>query len=506
MKSLFRYTIYTLLVVFWSGAMAYAAPCPNSSCGHFFTHGSAYPFVEAISGTPVTVNGSATSAPWVTIQQPCAAGAGELSSSGSFNAAIRVQYSVTSTNAPVGSSFETQISVYQGSTLISQSAYTRKVRAAIASGLDRQGEWFNAIAGPLSAGDYDIYVSVRLLANASMTIDMPYVMATGSPAMYGGGTSTNGSVQTVGSSWVKLGEASFDNNSTESVDIEMQSYLQFVSGTSGDALLIGYGVDNLSSNGHNSTVHVPPYFPDGVNGYDAIRNPGNTARLTPGHHVVQLWAKNNSGHTTSLQYCQIQAIGFPQSDGYQAYSADTAGPITADDNPATLPEQPRAYILLDQEQPLDDHPATPGPNTTIAPGAGAWTKLATIDIPPNTSPTGYNWIGGGYVDLVGRTGSAWTGSWCQVAVENIALKDPNNPYDFDRAIENGFVSYNVPATGGSQIYFFLDAYLWGSGHGNKINLWVRKTAAGGAGAGQFTVGSAQLNLRLVDDQGHSCGQ
>src|SRR5882762_483561 len=134
MKSLFRYTLSTLFIVLSSGAIAYAAPCPYSSCGHYFTHGSAYPFVEAISGTPVTVNGSATSAPWVTIQQPCATGAGELSGTSSFNAAIRVQYSVTSTNAPVGSNFETQISVYQGSTLVSQSSYTRKVRAAISSG------------------------------------------------------------------------------------------------------------------------------------------------------------------------------------------------------------------------------------------------------------------------------------------------------------------------------------------------------------------------------------
>jgi hypothetical protein len=498
-------TALAVLAVLLYGAVAHALPCANN-CGHYMTHGSAYPFLEAIADQDVVVNGSSTSAPWVFIHQPCVAGTGELSSPYSFNAAIRVQYAIVSSDAPAGTSFETQIAVYQSSTLISQSIYTRKIKAAIGSDLDRQGEWFNSMATSLAAGDYDVYVSVRLLANANMTIDMPYVTAVGAPAVYGGGTSNNSTVQTVSGSWVKVSEASLDNNSSESVDIQMQSYMQFVSGTFGDTLSMGYGVDNVSSNGHNSTVHVPQYFPDSVNGFDAIPNPGNTVRLSPGHHVIQLWAKNLSGHTTSVQYCQIQALGFPQSDGYQAYAADAVGPITADNNPAVLPEQPRAFILLDRAQPSDDHPATTGPNTTIAPGAGAWTKLATIDIPPNTSPTGYNWTGGGFVDLVGRTGAAWTGSWCQLAVENIALKDPNNPSDFDRAIENGFVSYNVPTSGGSQVYFFIDAYLWGGGNGSKINLWVRKTAAGGAGAGQFTVGSAHLNVRLVDDQGHSCGQ
>jgi hypothetical protein len=30
MKSMFRYAVYSLFVVLWSVAMAYAAPCPNS--------------------------------------------------------------------------------------------------------------------------------------------------------------------------------------------------------------------------------------------------------------------------------------------------------------------------------------------------------------------------------------------------------------------------------------------------------------------------------------------
>jgi hypothetical protein len=506
-----------LLILFVTSLLVYASPAHacDPNCAQNFVVGTRYPFLEMNQGgeTSITGNADPALAQWVTVRGPCTSG--ELHGTETFNALIRASYNLTySTTAPAASTFETRITVYQSGagTVVGQSiTYTRKIHSSIDSN-NRQGEWFNSVVTGLPGNtDLDIRLEVRLLASATMTVDFAWVNAQGSPAVYGAGTTMNTTQQVIGGSWVKLADAAFSTAAAgENVDAILQSYMEFVSGNPGDQIMIGLGTDDHSSNGHNSVVYVPASFPDGINGFDNVPNAGYQFTIPADNltHHFQLWAKNMSGGTTTVRNCQVQGVDFPVSNGYWVDQmgvgqaavgyTDVSGPITArSDWSYTAQPQPDACLLLDDGRANTQITSCQDTGHTEIPTNGTWTKIATFDMGQHGSTTGYNFVGQGFIEFLGRT-STWGNAWCQIGIENIAEESPI------KAVENGMETFSVPINNG-QTYFFLDAHRWGTGYGNKINLWVRKVTAGGD-QGSYTIGRAYIGGRLVDAGTITCEQ
>jgi hypothetical protein len=394
------------------------------------------------------------------------------------------------------------------------SVYTRHITVGT-SQYSRLPVWVDALYTNLSPatqnGDYTVTMSVRLLANGTMTIDLPYIVAQGSPVQYGGATTIVGTQTSLCPTcgWILLASVPFANNSSGNVETQLQASLQFVSGNPGDQILLGLGFDNVSSNGHNSIVYVPSQFPDGVNVFDYLPHEGVTTPLSPGSHTLQLWAKNNGGSaTTTVTNAQVQGVGFPVTNGHQFYTTTVLGPTTFNTS-AVVEPQPLACAMLDTtcNYPADN--LIRSVDGKQHPGFGDWVMLAeTNTADPNT--TEGNVSGGGYIELLGHDSDpSWANTdWYQLAVELVGNNAndgtaidwsmPVDPNHKPLGIEIGTIQSYVPA-GTSQLYFHLDAMQWGNGNGGyKARLWMRRvknTPGQASTAGSFTVGRRYFAVR-----------
>jgi hypothetical protein len=462
----------------------------DRGCSHFFNVGSQYPYVEAIaldqSGT-IVGSSKPGMAQWYEIQGPCGVN-GEVNGIATFSAALHAYFYVSAATVPVGSHFEVKLALIDADGAeIGSSAYTRVLRVT-PSGQNPQGEWFNTILPNIPAGNYRYTLSVRLLADGTMNARTRFITAQGSPSVYGGATSVNPIATTITSdSWALVGSASFTNSSSENVDVEMGGTFSIVGGTTGDKVMLGLGFDDLGSNGHNSIAYVPDasYLPQTVNAFDHLPNEGVTATITPGTHTVQLWAKNLSGHTTTVQYSQVQAIGFPATNGLRGFMRKDSTP--AEVTPFHAAPQPRTCIFLDR-------PNNPGLSAcsdgTASAGSGNWTKLGeSVVLAP--SPGKYFIVGDGYVEILGRDNPEdpeWQkGSWGEIGVEAVMGSG--------KSTDVHAVSFYVPP-GATHLYFFIDAALWENDSGNTVTLWIRKVTGGGFGT--YSVGRAYLGVRFLD--------
>ncbi len=478
----------------------------DSNCPTNYSVGSKYAFQERITLDPsdtIIGNSNPALAQWTQIQGPCDKN-GEVNSSTDFNVVLHAYYYIHSVTAPVGSHFETQLSLYDANgNSVGGDTYTRILRVN-ASDANPQSEWFNTMVPNVPAGNYRYTLRVRLLANGAMTTKIRYITAQGSPIIYGGGKALNPDVQTIGGSFSLIASATIVNTSGVPSDLQLQGYLAINSGATGDQIMLGFGIDGGSSNGHNSIVYVPDSanLPQGVNAVDHIPNEGVGMTLPADGqpHTITLYAKNLQANSTTIQFAEISAVGFPTDNGLHVFASKDSTPVDVSYT-ATFP-QPETCVFLDRpDTPLGSLNVCDATGNTL-PVFGPWTRVtAPVTIAP--SNIAYQVTGDGYIELLGQDNPqdvGWTYStWAQIGIEAVTGDG--------KGVDWGFVTVYIPPAA-THIYFYSDAFRWGNGNGNTVTLWIRKVRTTPAGQPDgnpsFAIGRAYLGLRFVQADDYTC--
>jgi hypothetical protein len=464
-----------------SNAQVLCSTDPTCDGNHHFTGGTNFPYVEVIHHQVTSINAGDA---WNDVEGPCGSPTPvpNVRSTGTFNIALRAYLELYTSGIAVGTRYEAQLVLRSATTEYNGGWYARTIRGhqvpgqadAPPTSQQTQGDWFHGYLANMPAGDYSYYLKVRVLASqGTMSFNTRYITALGAPSSYGGGyVNTQGPI-TVGSSWLKIGETQVTNSSGATATFVAQGYFELTGGNTGDRITVGFGFDDLSSGNHNFEVYVPPQMPTGVHLRDQMPNeamitlgPGETRRL-------QMWAKNQSGTTTTLNWVELDGLGYPSTLSNNTVFQSTPIDVRTD----TTETQPLQCFLRDQWPP-------PCPN---GPGCGKWTKLATFT--PTPAGSGAYVLADAYVEILGHAGE-WGTSTGQIAIETVL---PSG-----EVFEIGFITFDIPA-GTSQIVTFGDIMAVTEG-GATFNLWIRKLQnCGWSGeTASFMVGKRAVSVRAID--------
>ncbi|MEA2571766.1 MAG: hypothetical protein QOI24_3767 [Acidobacteriota bacterium] len=264
-------------------------------------------------------------------------------------------------------------------------------------------------------------------------------------------------------------------------DIMGRAYVR-LSAPAGHDLRVSMALDGVTQPGHTATIKSPGPNGAGFNFIDDFNGVGTSAQP----HHLSIWVTNDSGGSVTVQEARLDYLALPQGNG-GASDPDVMGYSHAEDTKTV----DSAVASPSDVQPVQQDLTSVG---------GKWTRLLTFQMPQN-SEADSNWLGGGYVELLGRTGdpAAWAAKTdAEIAIETV------HP-DGSTAIEMGWKGLSIPDEHGG-FPFFIDAAKWGN-EGNTINIWMRKVAFAGNEQGSFQVGRRWLSVKLVrsDSTDHYSG-
>jgi len=480
-----RLTTLAAILLLFGAATSYAQyPCGNCT-GHFLVEQSDFPYSEDIllSNVPLT-----SASGWQTVLTGCATKSNvNYSSNVRTNAQLRAYLEVMS--GTPGVRYEVRFTRSDQPGL----EYGWFVRQVKSSGFS-QGEFFFTALRNVEAGSFAYQFDVRVLdPGQTVTFGARWMSAQGAPSdgvapglasRYPADSQNGSGSYTITGTWSAdiLPTITFTN--TEPVDLFPDAYIEITGGTAGDQLSFGFGLDSEPSSRRTSDAAVPTTFPgystrEGINIADHLEN------VPAGTHTLRLWAINRNGRPVTVAARALQFASFPKNNGTNHLQL-TQYPL------------PAPYV----------HPATTVINSGVVPaqspkgqtGApyGYWYPVtAEFSMAADPNAPSLNWTGEGFIEILGRSGT-WTDTRADMMVET---------YQYDTILKKYvttdmmWVPINIPP-GRGQIYFFTEAFSWGTGYENKIRVWMRKVVPE-AGA-TFTVGKVYSAVKLVPMTNGQC--
>jgi hypothetical protein len=475
MRAIIRPQLISMLLLFALAPRAHGINICPANCratGHQTVANAAFPYSEDATfanSTPykeVTVSGPSFT--WVPVLTGCVdLGNNNLFASGQFHTRLLVylQIGAVSMNLPLGAEYEVQLRV-DG---VQYGWFVRAYRGRLP-----QGDHFGTVALSLPAGAHKYEIFARLLDSGSITFTQQFSTSMGSPSSFPYASNVTSSQFTIDGTWRQIsGEVTF--NSASAVDLYTLGYFQWDTGTTGDEVSVKFMIDGLEPP-HTSEVAVPPYFRDGVNIYDHFVN-----LQPPGTHRISMWARTLNGRPAVISNRAMQFASYPSStarSGALLVETTAGGTVTIDSTVART-EYPSIFTTQGE-----------------ANVCGSWVKLLELDIPPTSGD--WNWTGEGYVQLIGNQTGIWTNPHAEVMVDVQAqLPAANYP-----STDMHWVAFS-PLNQRGELYFFVDAMLWGNGGGQKVKLWMRKVTCTGS-TGTFQVAKRYLSIKLVPTDGITC--
>lgn len=349
-------------------------------------------------------------------------------------------------------------------------------------GTPYEGEWFNGTIqniplNSLAKASHILELQGRVIdAGKTVTISQDFLTAQGVPSdgkapgiptRYPSGKLVDQNPFNVTGNWQSTTTPAISFENTTTVDMFVQGYIQFDGGTPGQRISLGFQLDSGTS-ARTLEVVVPPTYGraaprTGFNFNDYIEN------VAPGVHTLKLWSINRDGGTTPISFRQIEFVAFP--------NATAMG--TAYKNEVTT-----VHSLGDADG-IEPHTN----NTLLTSVSGYWTLLAETTMPP--VPGEFNWVGAGYVEILGRDPNDLGDGRAEVAIEVIS-HEAHQP-----VVDMHFTTFDVGKNQRGQIPFFIDAMRWGTEAGSTVRLWIRKVVVSGHGQGDFTVGKRFFGVKLV---------
>lgn len=447
---------------------AHALTCGGAN-GHTFTEGARFPFSEDIStptSTPIArVTISGPSAEWTVLQSGCTEMTRNTNivAAEAFNTRLLGYLRIDDAIATAGTRYEVQFT-------IDGNPYGWYIRAF--RGMLPQGDHFAAVAANLPAGPHSFEIRARMLDRGSLTFGQQFTTSMGAPAHLPIAGKTSLQPIQVGAQWTPISET-VTFFADEPVDLFPSAYFQFDSGIADQQISVGFSLDGQHAE-RTSEIAVPQFMPDGVNILDHI------AHVSAGIHTLTLWAVDRDGGSVSLAAREVSLIGYPVAEPF------SAPPILVD---AAADDE----VLVDSFT-KDGQPRFEGDV------CGAWTKVLEFDVPAVSGPGAgaFNYTGDGYFELRGRNDGEWSNTAAQMAVE--VTPHEQNPF----VVDFHYVEFSVPEKRG-EMYFYIDAMLWGAGVDQTVRLWIRKeNGCGRGGPGSFRIGKRHVALKLIPSADVSC--
>lgn len=474
-----------LLVMFIAAVSAFAGevgcpvgPVDYSYCkGHNFSEGNAYPYIEDIQTSGVVVGTTE-----VTVMTTCQTLPGdpttdptrrELRSTGTFNALLRAFLRIDAVSgAAPGARFNVRFLI-DGVEVGGATRFIRMKPESTAALLP-QGDDFNATAHGIIAGNHLFEVKARMVDGGTMRVGLAWLTAQGSPIAYPSGRSVLDGAVNITGTWAPITDTlRFTVPAGQTYDIFPQAYFQYRGGTPGDHLSVGFGLKRRTDTQYapsirNSELAVncplkdangACFWPTVDSARDGINISDHLFGIGPGDWDLVLYAVNRNMRTTTVAYRQIELIAFPASAGARAHL------LKSPDGTLVNQEFLSAPVLVSS--------TTTGPQPLYAETevCGPWTKLAVMDVPASPVGVDENWVGEGYLEIVGRAGGDWTEPDIEMLVE---ASGQNTPVDF------GLQTLSI-GNGRQAVFFFIEAGRWGNtdatpvdGIGNTLTLWARK--------------------------------
>lgn len=440
-------------------ALTASGDCPTCT-GDNHMDGS-FPYVEEISGPTATLTSTTgsydpgTGLYWNTISNMCFNAQRRANpnfifqpndTSYPFNAILRA-YTRLDTVSP-----STSTGRYEIRFVVDGQPRGQYLRRPI--GVTPDGETFQVIVANVQSllGSTGHYVTLQAaVVDSGMSISFGQVFLTGQgvPSYYPASNDTqlpvqlpvgfgvNSDTATVSSSWNQITSTISFTNAID-VNLAIDGYLQFNSGTPGDHIALGFSLDGANSQ-HTIQVAVPAVMPDGINFLDHIKDkqPGvilNVPATSPGtQHTLSVWAIDRDGGTETVQFRQVEFAALPANE----YSTNNFLPMLDIINTTptevqwdTIQEQPTDYLLRSE-------PANHGGIQ-----CGYYTKILDTQLPQFGTQSGqYNMTGEGFIEILGRTTGTWQFPTIDVAVEAVfnpqPLWSPNTYYTAGTSVVAG---------------------------------------------------------------------
>jgi hypothetical protein len=446
--------------------------CPSNcrSTGHHTVANAAFPYSEdaTFSGSEpfkeVTITGPSFT--WVPVLTGCTQlNNNNMFGSGAFHSRLVVYLQIGRVQGvAAGAEYEVQLRV-DG---VEKGWFVRAYRGRLP-----QGDHFGSVVMNLPSGGHKYEIFARLLEPGSITFTQQFSHSQGSPTTFPYASNVSGAQFTVDGTWRRVsGEVTFTNSTA--VDLFPLGYFQWDSGTTGDEFSVKFMLDGAEPP-HTSEVAVPPWFRDGVNIYDYLAN------VPAGTHRISMWVRSLSGRTAVISNRALQFASYPAASARPTslLIEKTVGGTLTIDSTIDRAEFPMIF-----------------PDKATANACGSWVKLMEFDIPPTSGDA--NWTGAGYVRLLGNQTGNWTNPHAEILVDVEAqLPQANFP-----KTDMHWVAF-APINQRGELYFFIDAMLWGNGGGQKVKLWMRKVTCTGSG-GTFQVAKRYMAFKLVPTDDITC--
>jgi hypothetical protein len=462
-----------------AGEFGCPAGTSKYSCcvGHNFSEGNGYPYVENIQTTGVTVGSTE-----VTVTTACGAIPGdpptdprrELRSTSAFNTLLRAMLRIDAVSgANPGARFAVRFLI-DG---VEVGGATRFIRMKPDSTLPLlpQGDELNATAHNLSAGNHLFEVKARMVDGGTMLVGLSWITAQGVPASHPSGRSVIDASTSITPSWTAVtATLGFTVPEGQAYDIFPQAYFQFQGGTPGDHISVGFGLKHrtdstyppslrnaeLSVNCPLKDANGQCYWPTTDSARDGINIQDHLFNVGAGDWDLVLYAINRDGRTTSIAYRQIEFVAFPVDAGV------SVGRLKSPDDLTTDFEYLSSPVTVSSEIGSSDQPLYIENNE-----CGPWTKIAVLDVPASPANIDVDWVGEGYIEILGRESGDWIEPDIEIDVEATGMNVAN---DFGQQV------LSIGA-GRQAIFFHINAGRWANvdtapidGIGNRLTVWIRK--------------------------------
>jgi hypothetical protein len=330
-----RASLLSILVLISALTTFAQSPCTgyeNTCRGHFFTLGNDYPYFEdvdiwsqkVVGTTEQTLHSSCFDYPEVPGTPPPS---GLLQSTALFNAVIRAYVRVDCFYDMPSTPDRYELKLYVDGVQIAGATKLAKRIPGTSQFMVPQGEIITGLATNLSAGTiHHVEVRAVMVDGGSAKFAVAYMTAQGVPATYPATKVLAAPSLTVSSSWVQASStATIATSGTK--DVILQAYTQFAGGTPNDAVEYEFkykkSADSTWTGLGVTTAAVPCPIDAGAScapfAYPADSTPVLDHKYSLNFGAVStnwnfaLFARNVSGHTTTLAYRHIEVFTMPST-------------------------------------------------------------------------------------------------------------------------------------------------------------------------------------------------